>query len=89
MVLKICRDKLFVKMKIDRVGAIKEMFTMSYFSFLPTSHSVWKQTSDMISLYWDLGQDISIMEQLQQTLLEAVINHQVKNQLSTKKLRNK
>ena len=39
--------------KVDRVGVICELFSHAYYSFLPVSHVVWRQTEDMISLYWE------------------------------------
>ena len=55
-------------MKIDRVGAILDLFLHAYFSFLPTSSRVWSQTSDMISLYWDLTKDPDKMLELQEKM---------------------
>ena len=39
--------------KVDRVGVICELFSHAYYSFLPVSHVLWRQTEDMISLYWE------------------------------------
>ena len=59
--------------KVDRVEVICEMFSHAYFSFLPVSHVVWRQTEDMISLYWDsldtqVDRD-SRMEEMQDRML--------------------
>ena len=62
-------------MKIDRIGAICELFSHAYYSCLPTSHSSWKQTEDMISFYWEVVEDINLMTELQDKLLEEIIYH--------------
>ena len=62
-------------MKIDRVGAILDLFLHAYFSFLPTSSRVWSQTSDMISLYWDLTKDPDKMLELQEKMIAAIRDH--------------
>ena len=65
-------------MKIDRVGAILDLFTHAYFSFLPTNNRVWSLTKDMISLYWELSQDSDRMKrmvELQERMVEAIRDH--------------
>ena len=62
-------------MKIDRVGAILDHFLHAYFSCLPTSSRVWSQTSDMISLYWDLTKDPDKMLELQEKMVGDIRDH--------------
>ena len=59
-------------MKIDRVGAICDLWCHAYYSFLPTSLSVWQQTSDMIEVACDLGMD---MAGLQERMLDSLDKH--------------
>ena len=63
------------RMKIDRAGAVLDLFTHAYFSFLPTTSRVWSQTSDMINLYWELSQDSDKMLELQQGMLRSLCEH--------------
>ena len=66
-------------MKIDRIGAICELFSHAYYSCLPTSHSSWKQTEDMIRFYWEVVTDVKLMLELQTELIKKIVNHQAHN----------
>ena len=34
-------------MKVDRAGAVVELYTAAYYSCLPTTHPLWQQAADM------------------------------------------
>ena len=63
------------KMKIDRVGAILDLYTHAYFSFLPTTNRAWSKVSDMINLYWELSQDPGKMVELQEAMVRSLATH--------------
>ena len=62
-------------MKIDRVGAILDLYTHAYFSFLPTTNRAWSKVSDMINLYWELTKDPDKMLELQEKMEGAIRDH--------------
>ena len=49
-------------MRIDRAGAICDLWCHAYYSCLPTSLSVWQLTSDMIEVAWELEMEMTSLQ---------------------------
>ena len=59
-------------MKIDRAGAICDLWCNAYYSCLPTSLSVWQLASDMMEVAAELGMD---MASLQERMVVSLAKH--------------
>ena len=64
---------------MKRDDSFCELFNHAYYSFLPVSHMVWRQTEDMVTLYWDSLDSqvdrVDRMMEMQERMIKEVQEH--------------